>query len=121
MAIDLSVPMPPESPLSMPVQNLYSYNVTERHKSSRRWLSFNTALSRFIIFGGAAALTVYGTEEMYEVVAVGGVTPLEWALVFLFVFNFSWIALACSSALVGFFSLLFRSPKANETPASLTE
>jgi membrane glycosyltransferase len=121
MAIDLSVSMPPEAPLSMPVQSLYNYNYALQHKSSRRWVSFKTAVSRLIIFGGAAALTVYGTEEMYEVVAVGGVTPLEWALVFLFVFNFSWIALACSSAFVGFLSLLFRSPKAKQTPAALNE
>jgi membrane glycosyltransferase len=58
---------------------------------------------------------------MYKVVEVGGVTPLEWALVFLFVINFSWIALACSSAAVGFLSLLFRSPKPAALPASLTE
>jgi len=120
-ALDLSSSMPPESPLTMPVQNLYAYNTAERHKPVRRWVSLKTALSRLFIFGGAGALTIYGTDEMYEVVAVGGVTPLEWALVFLFVINFSWITLACSSACVGFLSLLFRSSKPPVLPAGLSE
>ena len=53
------------------------------------------------VFGGGLALTAYGAHEMYEVVAVGGVTPLEWALLVLFVANFSWIALAFTSAIAG--------------------
>jgi membrane glycosyltransferase len=120
-AIDTASPMPPEAPLAMPVQSLYHYDMAQRRKSGRRWLNFRTVLARLITFGGALALTVYGTQQMYEVVAVGGVTPLEWALVFLFVINFSWIALACSSAFVGFFGLLFGSPKLAALPAGLSE
>ena len=39
--------------------------------------------------------------EMYRVVSVSGVTALQWALVALFTINFSWIALAFTSAIVG--------------------
>jgi membrane glycosyltransferase len=119
--IDTASSMPPEAPLVMPVQSLYHFDVSQRHKSTRRWVTLRTALARLVAFGGALALTVYGTEQMYEVVNVGGVTPLEWALVFLFVINFSWIALACSSALVGFFGLSFRSPKPTALPTGLGE
>ena len=43
---------------------------------------------------------------MYQVVDVGGVTTLKWALLALFVLNFSWIALSFASAVVGFVALL---------------
>jgi len=119
--IDLSASMPAEALLDMPVQSLYHFDLADWHKPSGRWLSFKTALARVVIFGAAGALTIYGTQQMYEVVNVGGVTPLEWALVFLFVINFSWITLACSSSLVGFVSLLFRSPKPAALPAALSE
>ena len=39
---------------------------------------------------------------MYKVVSLGGTTTLEWALLVLFIANFSWIALSFSSAVVGF-------------------
>ncbi len=67
------------------------------------------ALARLVIFGGAAALTVYGAREMYGVVAVGEITTLEWALVVLFVVNFAWIALAFTSSVYGFVWLLARA------------
>ena len=47
---------------------------------------------------------------MYKVVSVSGVTVLQWMLVALFTINFSWIALAFASALVGFVALL-RPPR----------
>jgi len=120
-SVDLTHCMPPEAPLAMPVQNLYSYDKADQHKLVRRAPWFQTWFARLIVFGGALALTVYGTSEMYKVVALGGVTPLEWALVVLFVINFSWIALACSSAFVGFVGLLFASPKRKPLPPELKE
>ena len=40
---------------------------------------------------------------------VGEITPLEWALVVLFVINFSWICLAFTSSVLGFAWLVFRA------------
>ena len=84
---------------------------------------FGALASRGCSFSAAAsALTVYGAHEMYKVVDVGGVTPLEWALLILFVANFSWIALAFTSALAGFFWLLLRrAPKPSSPPAALRQ
>jgi membrane glycosyltransferase len=56
---------------------------------------------------------------MYRVIDVGGITFLKWALLFLFLANFSWIALAFSAAVVGFLHLLFRRPKAPDLPERL--
>ncbi|MCI0467301.1 MAG: glucan biosynthesis glucosyltransferase H, partial [Beijerinckiaceae bacterium] len=93
---------PPEAPLAMPAQSLSEFDPAARHKDiavhKRAWCW----LTRVFVFGGALALTVYGGHEMYRVVDVGGVTPLEWALLLLFIANFSWIALACASTLAGF-------------------
>ncbi len=111
--------MPPENPIPMPTQSLSRFDQSKR----RRWvLPRNTHapwLARLGVFGGALVVTAYGTEEMYRVVDIGGVTLLEWMLVTLFVANFSWIALSFSSAIVGFVWLLFFAPKPPPLPATL--
>ncbi len=104
-------PMPREAPLAMPVQSLYRFSRSAR----RAWIDprVNAAplLARLVAFGGALALTAYGALEMYGVVSVGQITPLEWALVVLFVINFSWISLAFTASLLGFFWLLAGAPR----------
>ena len=109
---------PREAPLAMPVQSLRKFDRRQR----RRWVVPRDvralALARLIIFGGAAALTVYGAREMYGVVAVGEITTLEWALVVLFVVNFAWIALAFTSSVCGFVWLL-RAPPLGPLPQRL--
>ena len=52
----------------------------------------SVALRRACIFTGTAAMTGAGCYEMYEVLEVGGVTMLEWTVLFLFVPLFAWIA-----------------------------
>ncbi|VFU08050.1 Glucans biosynthesis glucosyltransferase H [Methylocella tundrae] len=113
--------MPPEAPLEMPTQSLSEFDPASRRKQTRRSPWAGVLLARLFIFGGGFALTAYGAYEMYEVVAVGGVTLLEWALVILFVATFSWIALAFTNAIAGFFWLLFLAPKPPALPASLRE
>ena len=112
--------MPPESALAMPVQNLARFDtrsrrgwVLDRHKATP-WLA------RFAVFGGGLALTAYGAREMYKVVDVGGVTALKWALLLLFLGNFSWIAIAFTSGVVGLFSLIFQRRPQPALPASLS-
>ncbi|HLH10792.1 MAG TPA: glucans biosynthesis glucosyltransferase MdoH [Methylovirgula sp.] len=114
-------PMPPEAALSMPVQQLFDFDpVNERARKPPR-PGFWCQISRLVVFGGGLALTAYGAHEMYEVVAIGGVTLLEWILVALFVANFSWIAVAFTNACVGFLRLLFAPPKPPVVPALLKE
>src|SRR6478609_10264796 len=96
--------LPPEAPLPMPVQSLSVYSRQQARKPLRRrappWLV------RAFVFAGSLSLTGWGAFEMYKVVSVSGVTFLQWMLVALFTINFSWIALAFTSALVGFAALL---------------
>ena len=71
------------------------------------------------MFGGALALTAYGVREMYGVVEVGVITPLEWALVGLFMLTFSWICLAFTSSVLGFVWLVFQAPRPTPLPRTL--
>jgi membrane glycosyltransferase len=110
--------MPPEAPLAMPTQSLTHFSRAERH-ALQAPNPHSPWISRLFIFGGALALTLYGANEMYGVVKIGEVTLLEWVLVALFVANFSWIALAFTSSVIGFLWLLFRAPRRGPLPESL--
>ena len=105
-----SPPTPVESRLSMPAQNLFKYDSRQRRRPAAPHNAFAPWLARLVAFGGGAALTAFGAHEMYKVIDVGGVTTLKWALLGLFVLNFSWIALSFSSSIVGMISLLRRPP-----------
>jgi len=101
-------PTPGEARLSMPAQTLFKFDFRQRRRPTAPRLWFTPWLARLVTFGGGLALTVYGGHEMYRVIDVGGVTTLKWALLALFVLNFSWIALSFASAVVGFVALLRR-------------
>lgn len=97
--------LPAESPTAMPKQSLRRFQTKEDHQKA----AFNSvALRRAFIFMGTAAMTIAGCYEMYEVLQVGGVTTLEWMVLFLFVLLFAWIAFSFMSAVAGFAVLLFR-------------
>jgi membrane glycosyltransferase len=113
--------VPPEAPLAMPTQSLSRFDRAGRHRESSRHPFLGCWLARLFVFGGGFCLTAYGAYEMYKVVEVGGVTMLEWALLLLFVANFSWIALACMSAFAGFFWLLLFPQKPQAPPVSLRQ
>ena len=109
--------MPPESPLAMPIQSLTRFDKRQRRSWARPggppWFA------RLFVFGGTLCITALGGYDMYLVVSVGGVTPLEWALLVLFVGNFSWIALAFTSSLLGFLWMLMAAPKPQPLPGEL--
>jgi len=109
--------VPPEDRLEMPVQSLQRWSAEDERRPvvpvQAPWLK------RIFVFGGAWALTAYGAYEMYQVVSVGRTTLLQWVLLGLFTVNFSWIALAFTSALLGFVTLLRRPAAAGPLPSVL--
>ncbi|GGC55513.1 glucans biosynthesis glucosyltransferase H [Chelatococcus reniformis] len=111
---------PPESRLDMPVQSLRHWETRHERSPAGSRRSLGMYLARAIVFGGGIALTAYGAREMYAVVSVSRTTVLQWALLVLFTINFSWIAIAFTSALVGFFALLFASRRPSPMPGPLT-
>ena len=109
---------PPEQRLDMPVQSLRRWSRTQRRSLAAPHLHVTPWFWRLFIFGGGIAITVWGATEMYRVVNVTGVTALQWALLVFFVLNFSWIALAFTSGVAGFLSLLVRpTPRLHRPPA----
>ncbi|KAF2989457.1 glucans biosynthesis glucosyltransferase MdoH [Methylocystis sp. MJC1] len=113
-------PTPIENRLSMPAQNIFKFEQRQRRKLQAQSLWRTPWLARLVTFGGGLALTVYGGWQMYKVIDVGGVTTLKWALLALFILNFSWIALSFASSVVGFVALLSRRPSAG-LPETLRE
>ncbi len=112
-------PTPIETRLAMPAQNLFKFDSRQRRRLAAPKLAITPWLSRLVAFGGGAALTVYGGLEMYKVIDVGGVTTLKWALLGLFVLNFSWIALSFSSSIVGT-AMLLRRRSPSVAPSQLS-
>jgi membrane glycosyltransferase len=96
--------LPPESPMVMSKQQFQGF---QRREDNQEAPLDSVALRRACIFTGTAAMTAAGCYEMYEVLQVGGVTILEWMVLFLFVLLFAWIAFSFMSALAGFAVLLF--------------
>jgi membrane glycosyltransferase len=111
--------MPPEKPLAMPVQALSHWSRAEERAPAASDPYRAPWLARLFVFAGAAALTAYGAYEMYQVVSVSRTTVLQWLLLFLFTVNFSWIALAFTSGLLGFVSLLRRPRRLPPLPETL--
>ncbi len=107
--------LPPEVHLDMPAQSLSRF---DRRKARKPASARPPRLARLFVFGGALGLTAWGAGEMYGVVSVSGVTFLQWLLLILFTINFSWIAIAFTSAVLGFL-VLARNPKAPPVPTAL--
>ncbi|WP_082609848.1 glucans biosynthesis glucosyltransferase MdoH [Bosea sp. Root381] len=108
---------PPESRLVMPVQSFRSWSASDRRKpvAPQSWTT--PWLKRLFVFGGGLVLTAYGAWEMYNVVSVSRTTSLQYVLLVLFTINFSWIALAFTSAVLGFFGLLFGKSRSERVEA----
>jgi membrane glycosyltransferase len=88
---------PTEAPLLMPAQSLRACQRPAR----RAHASFVAHLARLLGFVGTLALSAFGAYEMHAVVAIGGVTALEWVMVGLFATTFGWIAFAAVSSITG--------------------
>ena len=95
---DLRPPLPPESPLAMPVQDLRRFDRREAHR-----LAFDgrTARMRAILALATVLLTAWLAHEMYAVLAVGGLVMLEAVMLGLFVVNIGWIGFNSVSAVLG--------------------
>lgn len=109
--------LPPERRLDMPTQSFRRWSRSERRPLLRPDLWFTPWMSRLFVFGGALAITAYGVHEMYQVVSVSRTTSLQYLLVAFFAVNFSWIALAFTSAVLGFLILAVKRP---QTPRAIT-
>ena len=98
--------MPSFAPLAMPAQSFRRFSPRDRRALVAPRLARTPILTRLAVFGGALALTAYGAYQMFKVVSIGPITPLEGVIAALFVLTFSWITLSFTSSIVGFVWLL---------------
>ncbi|SON57568.1 Glucans biosynthesis glucosyltransferase H [Hartmannibacter diazotrophicus] len=110
--------MPAESPRDMPAQRLERFDY-----SARRTLVNASARSswtkRFFVLGGALALSIFAIYEMYLVLSIGDLTPVEQVVLGLFALTFVWIAIAMTSAIAGFAVIVrrrFTGPQRSKEP-----
>ncbi|HKS61686.1 MAG TPA: glucans biosynthesis glucosyltransferase MdoH, partial [Xanthobacteraceae bacterium] len=97
--------LPAEAPLAMPVQSL------DARLPAPKIPLPNIMLRRAFVFATTALLSALAAYEMYQVLAVGGLTTLEAAILVLFVILFAWIAFSFASTLGGLLALLTRQTR----------
>jgi len=90
--------LPEESRLEMPEQSLRDAGAGF---SSLPSAPASIPMRRAFVFGVAITLSLYAAYEMYNVLAVGGLTTLETIVLVLFVILFAWIAFSFASTLGG--------------------
>ncbi|TCT09872.1 membrane glycosyltransferase [Tepidamorphus gemmatus] len=88
--------------MAMPVQELYS-----RPQPMVPYRSDAPVWPRLLVFGGAAAMTVLFVREMYAVLSVARLTPIETVMLALFSVNIAWISFAFAVAVAGVLALVF--------------
>lgn len=97
--------MPPEQHGDMPEQNLKQLSEGFPRAAIQADGVKSNPLRRVFVVGFALLISAFAINEMRGVFLVGGLTPIEYAVLVLFAINFCWIALAFSSSIAGFFVL----------------
>jgi membrane glycosyltransferase len=112
----------PEQPLAMPPQDFAErVAITREQKRRGYWVP------RAAVFFGAALLTAAFAYELYGVLSVVQVTPIQFGFLVLSTISFGWIALGTLSCAMGFLPLFagekadsVRLAKSISTPAQKT-
>ncbi|MCX5569746.1 glucans biosynthesis glucosyltransferase MdoH [Kaistia nematophila] len=107
---------PPETPSDMPTQSLWRFRRRDRRKFVDPRRSRSSWIRRIGILGSAFLLAAVAVFEMEQVLIVGGLTPIEIAVLVLFALNFGWIALAFTSAIAGYGVVMARRYRQKRTP-----
>ena len=109
--VSASSAMPPPHPRAMPVQPISRRTAGRRKAPSTgirvRW-------RRAIVLGGSALLGGAAIYQMYRVLEVGGLTPIEVVLLVLFSVSFTWIGLTLVTAIAGLCVRLARRGEARD-------
>lgn len=98
--------VPPAAPLTMPVQD---FARAPQGGPGRRQNSLRVWMARLIAFGGTAALAVYGCSQMLAAFGADP-TPMQIALLVLFVPTFAWVGFSFCGTLAGFLAPRLTTP-----------
>ncbi|WP_347139734.1 glucans biosynthesis glucosyltransferase MdoH [Paracoccus sp. SSK6] len=99
-------PTPPEAPLPMPVQD---FGARARQAFPRQRNGWNVWMARLVAFGGTAAIAVTGFLQMLQSFG-DNPTPMQWALLVLFVPTFAWVGFSFCGVLAGLFASALTTP-----------
>lgn len=103
--------LPPEAPLAMPEQD---FRAKPRRAWPRRREAMRVWIARLVAFGGTAAIAWIGFTQM--LITFGDKpTPMQLALLALFVPTFAWVGFSFCATVAGIFAPIRRTP---ETPGS---
>jgi membrane glycosyltransferase len=120
LGVDLSAEMPRPAPLDMPRQHLSLRPAGDPH--IRQLAGGALGWRRLVALGGTAGLSLSTGGLLTWALSSQGVTPLEYALLGLFVMLFAWTAFSAVTALAGFALLIGHrraAPADRPGPASL--
>ncbi|MCT4331930.1 glucans biosynthesis glucosyltransferase MdoH [Paracoccus sp. YLB-12] len=106
-----SAATPPESPVEMPVQDFGAPHPAPRTRQREDWRVW---LARLIAFGGTAALAVIGFSQMLQTFG-DKPTPMQWALLVLFVPTFAWVGFSFCGLIAGLLAPRLRTPEEPNT------
>lgn len=106
-----SAATPPESPVEMPVQDFGAPHPAPRTRQREDWRVW---LARLIAFGGTAALAVIGFSQMLQTFG-DKPTPMQWALLVLFVPTFAWVGFSFCGLIAGLLAPRLRTPQEPNT------
>jgi membrane glycosyltransferase len=98
--------MPDECPGEMPVQSLRQFSSDAKRQPVNPNGCRSHSWRRWLVLGTAVLLSLWGINEMRAVLAVGEMTFVEYLVLVLFSLTFSWITVAFSGSIVGFFYVL---------------
>jgi membrane glycosyltransferase len=99
--------LPEPAPLDMPEQKLWGSMPQASHPANS---SAGNHVRRTLILLVTVAMTAVAARQMYQVLNVNGLTPLEAVVLGLYVMLFAWIAFSFATSLVGFL-VLFSHPR----------
>ena len=104
--------MPVEHPGDMPAQSLRRFNVKVKRSPINANACCSHAWRRWLVLGSAFLLSIWGINEMRTILTVEEMTFVQYFFLLLFGLTFSWITVAFSGSIVGFFLVLAqrRSP-----------
>ena len=108
-------PVPAEAKLDMPTQKLWRWR-GPRPNAVDRAPPHGTLTARLFVFIGSVLLSLFGINEMVQVVKAGGIVGLEWPLLILFAVTYSWIAFSALSGVAGFFAGFFGERRPEPRP-----
>ncbi len=91
----------------MITQNLWAYDGAQQLQIRTDWTAI---VRRLFVFGGTLLLTVCLTYYFYQMLSLGGMTLLQWGLLFLFSINVLWLSLSFMTGLSGFLVKLLGLP-----------